>query len=127
MTAIRWQRAIATLCIASFLVTSCTSLQPVPVPGGQNPSTLPNVTVGDTVVVVTKTREKKTFKVTAVEADALVGTFVRVPYADMATLDIQHYRKGATTAVVLAVSFFILALIGTQQAGEAIGDAIDGT
>ena len=103
----RWQRMVAALCAASLLLTSCTTLQTVPVPSGASPPSLPEVKVGDDVVITTKDMKKKKFTVTAVEADALVGEGVRVAYADMQSLGVKHVSKGATTVLLVVIGVLV--------------------
>jgi hypothetical protein len=126
MASNRWQRAVTALCVASFLLTSCTSLQPVSIPSGASPPSLPAVNPGDTVIVTTKALQRKKFVVTTVEADALVGKDVRVAYADMTTLEVQRIRKGATTALVVGVIFVVLSIVAAAEGSKALGDAIGG-
>jgi hypothetical protein len=85
-----WQRAVAALVAVSYLA-GCANLQNVPL--GQSDARLA-VEVGDSVVVTTKSGEKKSFTVTAVENDALIGGTSRVSYAEMAQLDVK--RGGMT-------------------------------
>jgi len=126
MVSARWQRAIAVLCAVSFVLTSCYSLNPVLIPSGESPPALPAVQVGDTVVVTTKkTTEKKTFVVTAVEAEAVVGKGVRVAYADMTSLSVKRIRKGATTLAVVITVLGILSIIAAAETAEAINDVYD--
>lgn len=84
-----WQRAVATLVAVSYLA-GCSTLQNVPM--GQS-SSKPAVEVGESVVVTTKTGQKKSFTVTSVESDALVGASSRVSYAEIERLDVK--RGGA--------------------------------
>jgi hypothetical protein len=126
MAAVRWQRAIALLCVVSFMLTSCVSLESVAIPSGESPPAPSPVAVGDTVVLVTKTHETKTFKVTAVEPDALLGKGVRVAFADMTRLDLKRYRKGATTAAVLAVTATVLVIGGAIAANDAVHSVFSG-
>jgi len=88
-------------------MTSCTTLQNVPLPSGETPPSLPAVKVGDYVVVTTKAMKKEKFAVTAIESDALVGDDVRIAYSDMSKLDIEHIHKGATTALVVAIAALV--------------------
>ena len=118
MAANRWQRVITVLSVASFLLTSCTTLQTVSVPSGESPPSLPGVKVGDTVVITTKAMEKKKFAVTFIEADALVGRNVRVAYADMATLEVKRIRKWETTSLVVVVVLIILGMVAGHELGE---------
>jgi hypothetical protein len=116
----RWQRAIALVCISSFLLTSCTELRTVAIPHGESPPSWTEVRVGDKVVVTTKTT-KKTFTVTAVEPNALVGKGVRIPYDDMATLDVKYIRRGATTALVITiVAIVVIAISANEVAHEFV-------
>ena len=127
MASAGWQRAIAVLCAVSFLLTSCYSLNPVMIPSGESPPALPAVQVGDTVVVTTrKTTEKKTFVVTAVEADAVVGKGVRVAYTDMTSLNVKRFRKGATTLAVVITVLAILSIIAAAETAEAYNDIYEG-
>ncbi len=123
MAANRWQRAVALVCVASLLLTSCTSLRSVAIPNGESPPAWSDVKVGDRVVITTRT-EKKTFTVTAVEPNALAGKGVRVPYADMMTLNVRYIRKGATTAVVVAIVFTILVFASANEVIDEFGDAL---
>jgi len=108
------QRAIALLIIATFLLTSCTSLQGVPLPGPDQPTATPAVKVGETVEVTTRGGETKRFKVTAVETDALVGDNVRVAYKDMTSLQVERSdpaQNGVVAWIVGGVLVTAAALI----------------
>jgi hypothetical protein len=98
----------------------------VSVPSAENPSALSALKVGDTVELTTQTKEHKRFKVTAVEADALVGKGIRVAYADMASLNVERIRKGPTTALVIAIVIVVASLVGAAEAIDEFGDAVDG-
>ena len=121
----RWQRAIACICIVSFLVTSCTSLHRVSIPGSETSAAVPAVQAGDSVVVTTKTGGEKKFTVTAIEPDALVGKDVRVLYADMASLSVKRSSTGKTTLAVVLVVLGILFLVGLEATDDAIDETID--
>jgi hypothetical protein len=86
-----WNRAVSLLVAVAYLA-GCANLQNVPL--GQSIAH-PEVEVGEAVVVTTKSGEKKSFTVTAVENDALVGSNSRVPYSEMERLDVQ--RGGMTS------------------------------
>jgi hypothetical protein len=117
------QRGIALLCTFSFLLTSCTTLQTVTIPGTTTPSALPSTQVGNRVVVTTKTGEKKTFRVTAVEPDALVGKDVRIAYVDMSTLSVKRV-KAAQTLLVVAVVALTIAIAATIKAGHELNKVL---
>src|SRR5688572_20312437 len=89
-----WKRVIALLAVASYLTTACTTLQNVPLRNADQTVARPAVAVGESVVVTTRSGEKKQFTVTAVEADALVGANDRVAYADMQQLDVRRGEGG---------------------------------
>jgi len=125
MTNNKWQRIIAFVCVASLLVTSCTSLHRVSVPGSETSSTVPSVQVGDSVVVTTRAGEQKKFKVTAVEPEALAGKDVRVPYVDMASLSVRQTSVGKTTLLVALVVLGILTIVGSDALLDGTEDAID--
>lgn len=98
-----FQRAVALVVLTTFLTTGCASLQPV-TPGA--------VTVGQSVVVKTTAGETRQFKVTGVENDALVGENVRVPYSEIASVDVrregEHKMKpGVIIAIVAAVGLAV--------------------
>ncbi len=116
-----WQRALTMVFVAVFLVTSCTSMQSVSIPSGETPPTLPAVKVGDTVAILTKDLKKKSFKVHAVEADALVGESDRVAYADMATLSVKQIHKGATTVAVVLGVLLVWVLVAAAELGDEWG------
>ena len=125
MTTNKWQRATAFVCIVSFLVTSCTSLHQISIPGSETTAAVPAVQVGDSVVINTKTGEEKKFKVTAIEADALVGKDVRVPYADMASLSVRELHSGKTTLAIVIVVLAILTIVGIAALDEGVDESIE--
>ncbi|HEY4645746.1 MAG TPA: hypothetical protein VIH25_05645 [Steroidobacteraceae bacterium] len=125
MQASEWQRVIALIVTLNFILTACTSLQGVPLPGPDQPSATPAVKVGETVEVTTRAGEKLRFKVTSVETDALVGEEVRVAYADMASLQVER-SDGARTGVaawivggILLTAALIWAIDHLDEAGAA--------
>ena len=124
MTNNKWQRVIAFVCVASFLVTSCTSLHRVSVPGSETSSTVPSVQVGDSVVVTTRAGEQKKFKVTAVEPEALAGKNVRVAYADMASLNVRQTSVGKTTLLVALVTLGVYMIVGADALEDGVEETI---
>jgi hypothetical protein len=120
MSTERWQRGVSLVVIASFLLTSCATLEDVAIPNPDQPSATPPVKVGDTVEVTTRDGAKNRFKVTAVEADALVGEDVRVAYADMQILRLEHgtaEKSGKTIAIVLGAFLVAGALVLASEGG----------
>ena len=86
---------------------------------------MPSVHVGDSVVVTTKAGEEKQFKVTAVEADALVGKDVRVAYTDMASLSVRETSTGKTTLMTALAVLAILIVVGADALGDGVEESID--
>jgi hypothetical protein len=122
MTVPSWRRAIALLAVTAFLSTGCASLQPVALAHSGDRIERPSVNVGESVVVKTTSGQTRKFTVTAVEDDALVGAGVRVPYAEMASLDVsrqgEHKMKtGVIVGIVVGVAALALALGGGGGGG----------
>jgi hypothetical protein len=120
----KFQRVCAFACAAIFLVTSCTTLDHVSIPGAETSAAVPAVKVGNSVVVTTKSGEEKTFKVTAVEPDALAGKHERVLYADMASLSVKRGDKAATTIAVALVILGVLIVVGADALGDGVEDGL---
>jgi hypothetical protein len=83
------------------------------------------VEVGDTVVVDTKAGETKTFKITAIEPDALFGKHVRIAYADMKSLSVKRVSALRVVGIVLAVTVVVV-LVAKNKAAHSLADAITG-
>jgi len=120
----KWQRVIAFVCAASFLVTSCSSLHRVSIPGSETSASIPAVQVGDTVIVTTRTGEEKKFKVTAIESDALVGKDVRVLYTDMASLSLKHYTTSSTALTILIIGAIAAVVVGVVATKDAVEETV---
>jgi len=125
MAARLWQRALTVVFVAVFLVTSCTSMESVSIPSADTPPALPAVKVGDTVVILTKDLKRKSFEVRAVEADALVGESERVAYADMATLSVKQFHKGATTVLVVLGVLLVWIIASAAELLDETEDSFD--
>lgn len=122
MTTSSWRRAIALLAVTAFLATGCASLQPVALNNSTGHVGRPAVNVGESVVVKTTSGQTRKFTVTSVEDDALVGKNVRVPYADMASLDVSRQGEhkvstGLIVGIVIGVAALALALSGGGGGG----------
>lgn len=116
-----WNRAVALLVAVSYLA-GCANLTNVPL--GQS-IIHPEVEVGEAVVVTTKSGERKSFTVTAVESDALVGSSSRVPYSEMAQLDVK--RGGMTSGKKgLLIGAAVLGVIAVAAAAGGGGGGSGG-
>ena len=111
-----WNRAVSLLACVAYLA-GCANLQNVPL--GQS-IIHPEVEVGESVVVTTKSGEKKSFIVTAVETEALVGSNARVSYTEMARLDVK--RGGMTPGTQgLLIGAAVLGVIAVAAAAGGGG------
>ncbi len=117
-----WQRAVATLVAVSYL-SGCASLQNVPF--GQS-SGKPAVEVGESVVVTTKAGAKKSFTVTSVESDALVGANSRVSYAEIERLDVKRGGEMSPGKRGLLIGAAVLGVIAIAAAAGGGGGGSGG-
>jgi hypothetical protein len=119
-------RSIALLAVTAFLTTGCASMQPVALNHTGDRVERPSVNVGESVVVKTTSGQTRKFTVTSVEDDALVGKNVRVPYAEMASLDVSRagahkMSTGLVVGIVVGVAALALALSGGGGGGGGSG------
>jgi hypothetical protein len=75
------------------------------------------------VEATTRDGAKKRFKVTAVEADALVGQDVRVAYENMTSLRIQSNSVGSNKATWIVVGVLAAAGIAAAAGGGGGGSS----
>jgi hypothetical protein len=114
-------RFIALVITLLFALTACTSLQGVPMPS--EPGKTPAVQVGERVEITNTKGETLRFKVTAIEPDALVGKDVRVPYADIAILQVERNdsaQTGVTVWIVVGVILTGLLIYGLSHLSPGI-------
>jgi hypothetical protein len=104
-------KATVTLLVAMNLAwtSACTSMQSVSMPGRTQ---VPAVAVGEKVSVTKVDGQKLTFKVTAVEPDALVGAGVHVRYQEIAKLEVRRYDRSETGTVVAVVGGAMVVALG---------------
>jgi hypothetical protein len=117
-----WQRAVATLVAVSYLA-GCSTLQNIPL--GQTTGK-PAVEVGESVVVTTKTGQKKSFTVTSVESDALVGANSRVTYAEIERLDVKRGGEMTPGKRGLLIGAAVLGVIAVAAAAGGGGGGSGG-
>jgi hypothetical protein len=122
MTISSCRRAVALIAITAFLTTGCASLQPVALNHSADRIERPSVNVGESVVIKTTSGQTRKFTVTSVEDDALVGKDVRVPYAQIASLDVSRAGEhkmstGLIVGIVVGVAALALALGGGGGSG----------
>jgi hypothetical protein len=113
----QWRVIVTLLVVMSQLWTSgCTSMQTVQIPGRAH---VPAVATGEYVSVTRVDGQKLEFKVTAVEPDALAGEKVRVPYRDIAKLEVRRHDRNETGTVVAIVSGVLVIALGYALAHVA--------
>jgi len=114
----QWKRAGALLTVAAFLTTGCATVENVPLMHAGQSISRPDVKIGESVVVTKKDGSKQKFAVTGVEDAALVGQNVRIPYADIASLDVQRGdgmhigKKGLIIGAVIVGAIAVAAASG---------------
>ena len=76
------------------------------------------LSIGDTVRVLTKDSERRTFRVAAFEPDVLVGEdagdSIRVPYEDIVFLERREVSREATAMLAAGVVIIAVLVIGFE-------------
>ena len=115
-------RAMVLLTTGAFLTTGCTTLQHVPLQAATSgqAATRPDVKVGESVVVTRNDGQTQKFTVTAVDADAVSGKNVRIPYGDIASLDVRRSDAHANK-MALIVGAVVVGVAAAAAAGGGGG------
>ena len=122
MTSSIWRRAVSLVAVAAFLTTGCASMQPVALNHSAGHFERPSVNVGESVVVKTTSGQTRKFTVTSVEDDALVGKDVRVPYSEMASLDVARAGEHKmSTGLIVGIVVGVVALAAAVGSGGGGG------
>ena len=118
-----WKRVVALIAVGAYVLSGCTALQNVPLRHSDRSFAPPEVSVGEPVVVHTKSGEVRKFTVTAVEDDALVGGNTRVAYADMEQLEVRRgdASSGKTGLIIGAVVLGVAAIAAAAGGGGGGG------
>lgn len=112
-----WRRLIATLLTAAMF-NACTTVQKVPVANVNQISQ--SVRVGDSVKCTLRDGTQTSFKVVAVEPDALVGPQIRIPMHDIVSLEVDKFSLGKTslaTTVLVVAAVAVTLVILLKNAG----------
>ena len=96
--------------ITAVVLSACTSVRTVPIEPGRAPE---GVAPGDKVMATTVDGEKLEFDVVRIDADALVGKDARVPFEDIAALEVEEADTARTIggSVVAGVAAFLAVLL----------------
>lgn len=123
MTSSFWRRAVSLAAVAAFLTTGCATTQPVALNHSGGHVERPSVNAGESVVVKTTSGQTRKFTVTAVEDDALVGKDVRVPYSEIASLDVARpgEHKKMSTGLIVGIVVGVVALAAALAGGGGGG------
>lgn len=89
-------------------------------PVGDDQEIRVQLTVGDTVRVLTKDSQRRVFKIVSLESDAMIGDEVRIPYADIVFLERRRSSPGRTAAGVTTGVLMTIILVVTAS-GAAVG------
>ena len=83
-------------------------------PVSEGPQIRVQLSIGDTVRVLTKDSQRRVFEIVSLESDAMTGKDVRVPYADIVFLELRTFSRGrtaaATAAGVLGIGTIVLVI-----------------
>jgi hypothetical protein len=117
-----WRYALVLLLSGCFLLTSCATTRVTSFPDEQTPNVQPDLTIGNTVRATLHTGEVREFKVTAMEADALVGKNIRIPYKDLRFLEVKKLSTwrsiglgiGIVVGVAAALFVYLVTHIGSE-------------
>ena len=82
-------------------------------PVGDDQEIRVQLTVGDTVRVLTKDSQRRVFKIVSLESDAMVGDDIRIPYADIVFLERRKSSPGRTAVGVTAAALITIMLVIT--------------
>ncbi len=103
------------LCASALLFGCVRVMEPVVSEGDEIRVEL---SVGDTVRVLTKDSERRTFRVAAFEPDVLVGEdggdSIRVPYEDIVFLERREVNRDATAMLAAGVVIIAVLVIGFE-------------
>jgi hypothetical protein len=91
---------IIALCSLCIVAAGCTTARPVPLPQVASETQATGIKPGDRVVVRLRSGEIRRFRVTAVDADALIGKGDRIAFADIEKLEHRKFSVGRTAGIV---------------------------
>jgi hypothetical protein len=111
---------LISICLAG---TGCTTTRTLPRPQAASDAKSTGLEPGDKVVVTLTSGDVRTFRVTAIEPDALVGENTRVPFADIEKLQrkkISALKTSGAVVGVLAVAFglWVNHIIQSEQGAD---------
>lgn len=78
------------------------------------------LTVGDTVRVLTKDSQRRVFEIVSLESDAMTGDDIRISYADIVFLERRRSSPGRTAAGVSAGVLMTVMLVITASGAAVV-------
>jgi len=100
--------AIALACCLAL--TSCTTVRTVAVPG-TSAQEIPDIQVGDRVVVLLKSGQSESFKVTSVGTAAIYGEHRSIAYSEIQSLEIRKLNGRRTAWLGVGIVAGIAAVL----------------
>jgi hypothetical protein len=120
-----WNESRATtigVAIGAAILTGCHSRVPIAVPASMPPpaksAVVTELKVGDHVRVTMRNGNREAFVIVEAQTEALVAEDGRrFPYADIALLEKTRLSKTKTIALIAAMPFIMLVLVGLTYHG----------
>jgi hypothetical protein len=121
----KWNKSCAKtigVLLGAAILAGCHSRLPIAVPGSTPPSATSAVVTelkaGDHVRVTMRNGSREAFVMVEAQVDALVAEDGRrFPYADIALLEKTHVSKKKTIALIAAMPFIMVVLVGLTYHG----------
>jgi hypothetical protein len=107
---------LISICLAG---AGCTTTRTVPVPRSDTARLASRIEPGTRIIVTLRSGQTRSFRVTAVESDAVVGGQLRIPLADIEKIQAVQIRKisvARTAGVIAAVAAVAFGLWVHHQA-----------
>ena len=88
-----------------FLICGCVTHEYVPLEKNTNVALPYDVSVGDTVKIITKQPNSFEFEITDISEDALIGEDVEIAFADIWKLQKKEVDKATSAGVSIAIAW----------------------
>jgi hypothetical protein len=104
-------RSILAAGLVTFMLSGCATLEYVPINRSKPENVRSDLAVGETVHVRLQNGDEWQFRIVGLEADAIVGRDVRIPYEDIDLLEVKTRDYEGTAKTVVAVGAIALVYI----------------